>query len=124
MIMKRFAARRIYLSSEQRMLDLHVVELDDSGIVRTVFPLREEISHTEWVSGIIVIAPGFPPRRPEEPFSGYADRLRSQPAAHRSLQPLRHGVHPPQPRYPSFLTTDYTDINAVWAFSPPITQIK
>ena len=62
MIMKRFAARRIYLSSEQRMLDLHVVELDDSGIVRTVFPLREEISHTEWVSGIIVIAPGFPPR--------------------------------------------------------------
>lgn len=81
MIMKRFAARRIYLSNEQRMLDLHVVELDDSGIVRTVFPLREEISHTEWVSGIIVIAPGFPPRRPEEPFSGYADRLRSQPAA-------------------------------------------
>lgn len=115
MIMKRFAARRIYLSSEQRMLDLHVVELDDSGIVRTVFPLREEISHTEWVSGIIVIAPGFPPRRPEEPFSGYADRLRSQPA-----EPL-HAV-----RIAPFnlSATEFTPRSRVIPlFSPPITRI-
>lgn len=79
MTMKRFAARRIYLAREQKMLDFHVVELDERGIVRTVFPLREETSHTEWGSGIIVIAPGFLPRLPGETFADYADRLCSLP---------------------------------------------
>ena len=102
MIMKRFAARRIYLSSEQRMLDLHVVELDDSGIVRTVFPLREEISHTEWVSGIIVIAPGFPPSLPST-----SPPRSSPPTAALSLF-SHHRLHGYKCCVGIF-TTDYTD---------------
>ena len=37
----------------------YVVELEDSGRVRAYFPLKEEISATQWIGGVIIISPMY-----------------------------------------------------------------
>lgn len=73
--MKRFAAHRLYLASEKKMLAMQVVELDEQGDVHLVFPLEEEIRQTEWLGGMIVIAAEMPQHVPDESFSAFLARL-------------------------------------------------
>ncbi len=51
--MKRYAAHYIYLSPE-KTYHLHVIELDEEGKIRDIFPLKEEIESTEFYNGTII----------------------------------------------------------------------
>lgn len=54
--MKRFACHYLYLSAEG-CYSKYVVELEDNDKVKVFFPLKEELSATQWIGGVIVISP-------------------------------------------------------------------
>ena len=51
--MKRYAAHCLYLSPE-KIYHLHVIELNDEGEIRKIFPLTHEIESTAFYNGMIV----------------------------------------------------------------------
>ena len=50
--MKRYAAH--YLYSPEKIYRLHVIELNDEGEIRQIFPLTHEIESTAFYNGTIV----------------------------------------------------------------------
>lgn len=50
--MRRFACHYLYVSADG-CYSKYVVELEDSGRVRAYFPLKEELSATQWIGGEI-----------------------------------------------------------------------
>ena len=54
--MRRFACHYLYVSADG-CYSKYVVELEDSDRVRAYFPLKEEISATQWIGGVIIISP-------------------------------------------------------------------
>ena len=52
--MRRFACHYLYVSADG-CYSKYVVELEDSGRVRAYFPLKEELSATQWIGGVIII---------------------------------------------------------------------
>ena len=56
--MRRFACHYLYVSADG-CYSKYVVELEDSGRVRAYFPLKEEISATQWIGGVIIISPMY-----------------------------------------------------------------
>lgn len=54
--MERFACHCLYNSTEE-CHSKYVVELDENGWVKACFPLKREISSTQWVGGIIILSP-------------------------------------------------------------------
>lgn len=53
--MKRFACHYLYVS-EGGCYSRYVVELEGNGTVSRYFPLKEEISATQWIGGVIVLS--------------------------------------------------------------------
>ena len=53
--MRRFACHYLYVSADG-CYSKYVVELEDSDRVRAYFPLKEEISATQWIGGVIIIS--------------------------------------------------------------------
>ena len=74
--MKRFAANRIYSVPDMEMYRNQVVEIDDTThkVIRT-FRLDEEICHTEWKGGIILLAAVCPRRNAGEDFAAFLQRI-------------------------------------------------
>lgn len=56
--MRRFACHYLYVSADG-CYSKYVVELEDSDRVRAYFPLKEEISATQWIGGVIIISPMY-----------------------------------------------------------------
>lgn len=56
--MRRFACHYLYVSADG-CYSKYVVELEDSGRVRAYFPLKEELSATQWIGGVIIISPMY-----------------------------------------------------------------
>lgn len=54
--MKRFACHQLYVLPDDCYTQ-YVIELKDDGKVHAIFPLKEEISGTEWIGGVIVLSP-------------------------------------------------------------------
>ena len=54
--MRRIACHYLYVSADG-CYSKYVVELEDSARVRAYFPLKEEISATQWIGGVIIISP-------------------------------------------------------------------
>lgn len=54
--MRRFACHYLYVSADG-CYSKYVVELEDNDRVRVYFPLKEELSATQWIGGVIVISP-------------------------------------------------------------------
>ena len=54
--MKRYAAHYIYLSPE-KIYKLHVIELNEDGTIRQLFPLTVEIESTIFINGTLVVCP-------------------------------------------------------------------
>lgn len=77
--MKRFAAHRLYLASERKMLVMQVVELDDLGNVNRIFPLAEEVRQTEWIGGIIVVTAENLQSVRDQSFRVFLSRLSAKP---------------------------------------------
>ena len=75
--MRRYAAHTVW-KSEEPPEHMQVVEVDDSHRVTAVYPLHEELPRTEWVKGIILIAPAFPPLGRRESLHAYWKRLEKQ----------------------------------------------
>ena len=74
--MVRYAAHRVYLQIEGRMLVRQMVELDAEGYVDSLVPFSMEVHHTVWIDGIIIVAP-LPPLSPmsHETFAHYTQRV-------------------------------------------------
>ena len=73
--MKRFACHYLYVSSDG-CYSKYVVELEDTGRVRRYFPLKEELSSTQWVGGIIILSPLYDLEiYPEEKYSDFLKRI-------------------------------------------------
>ncbi len=73
--MKRFACHHFYASADG-CYSQYVVELTDDGRLHTYFPLREEISHTQWLNGIIFLSPHTDVERREgESFDSFLQRV-------------------------------------------------
>lgn len=72
--MRRYAAHTVW-RSEALPEHMQVVEVDDAHRVTAVYPLCKELPHTEWVKGIILIAPAFPPLERRESLHTYWKRL-------------------------------------------------
>ena len=56
--MRRFACHYLYVSADG-CYSKYVVELEDSDRVRAYFPLKEELSATQWIGGVIIISPMY-----------------------------------------------------------------
>ena len=54
--MKRFACHYLYVSAAG-CYSKYVVELEDNGRVGAYFPLKEELSATQWIGGVIIVSP-------------------------------------------------------------------
>lgn len=54
--MKRYAALKLLLPGGA-VLSRHVVEVDTDGRVLCCYPLREEIAFTQWLPGVLMVAP-------------------------------------------------------------------
>lgn len=52
--MKRFAAHYIFLAPDTK-LPLHYVELTDDNRLVGVFPLEQEIAHTSFYNGTLIV---------------------------------------------------------------------
>ena len=61
-------------------LSFPVLELDEAGNVVRIYPLAEEISHTEWLPGMMFVSPFFIERKGSEPFSVFFHRLNQEVA--------------------------------------------
>ena len=72
-MMKRFACHRLYVSADG-CYSKYVVELKEDGRVNVYFPLKEEISATEWIGGGIVLSPY--PELELEPGENFASFLK------------------------------------------------
>ncbi len=53
---RRFACHRLYVSADG-CYSKYVVELKEDESVNRYFPLKEEISATQWIGGVIVLSP-------------------------------------------------------------------
>ena len=74
--MRRFAANRVCIVPEKKILRNQVVEVDEvSHEVLHIFVLEEEIRHTEWLGGMILLASHCPSRDENESFGAYIDRI-------------------------------------------------
>ena len=73
--MKRFAANRVCNLADLTILRNQVVEIDalDRRVIR-VFALEEEIRHTEWLGGILLLADHPLVRKPGESFADFLKR--------------------------------------------------
>ena len=78
--MRRFAANRICIVSENKILRNQVVEIDEvTHEVFRYFPLEEEIQHTEWLGGMILLVAHCPVRKEGETFTELVKRVGSFP---------------------------------------------
>lgn len=84
--MKRFAANRIYRLDTQQEIRNGVVELDDTSheVLRT-YSLEEEIQHTEWLGGLILICKQVPRRNTDEKFATFISRIKAEESSLESL---------------------------------------
>ena len=57
--MRRVATHRVYQVNTGDWLSFPVLELDEAGNVVRIYPLAEEISHTEWLPGMIFVSPSL-----------------------------------------------------------------
>lgn len=56
-MMKKFASHRLYIPHLDLFLRNQVVEIDDNtGIVVSYYPFKEETGFTEWLNGLIVLS--------------------------------------------------------------------
>lgn len=77
--MRAVATHRVYDAEKREILAKQVVELDERGYVTRVYPLTEEVRHTEWLGDLIVLYPQqLPEILPLERFSQYKERITSQ----------------------------------------------
>lgn len=74
--MKRFAANRVCWVSAHELKRNQVVELDNlSHEVLRTFSLQEEVCHTEWIGGIILLAETCPQKMERECFAAFLKRV-------------------------------------------------
>ena len=76
---RRVAANRVLLAGRKEILSNYVLEIDAQGHVVDGYPLAEELSRTEWFSGLIVVSPNLPVRENEETFTSFYERLSAIP---------------------------------------------
>ena len=83
--MKRFAANRIYRLDTQQEVRNGVVELEDTShdVLRT-YGLEEEIQHTEWLGGLILICKQVPRRNTDEKFAAFISRIKAEESSLKS----------------------------------------
>lgn len=79
--MRRVATHRIGDVITGEWLPVSVIELDERGYVSRMYPLQGEISHTEWLPGMILLSPFPVERTPDEPFADFMRRLKRQAAS-------------------------------------------
>ena len=94
--MKRFAANRIYRLDTQQEIRNGVVELEDTSheVLRT-FSLEEEIQHTEWLGGLILICKQVPQQHAHEKFAAFMTRIKAEESSSESSleSTLFHAYH-------------------------------
>lgn len=77
--MRYFAAHRVWIWNRNEMLGICRVGVDDeTRCVKSVEPFDGEVERTEWLGGLIAVAPGCPPRFEGEPFARYKARALSE----------------------------------------------
>lgn len=73
--MRRVATHRVYDLMTSQWMSFPVIELGEDGRVCRVYPLTGEISHTEWLPGVILLSPCPVSRRADEAFSVFIERI-------------------------------------------------
>lgn len=73
--MRRIAAQRLLLAATGELLSRHAVEMDGEGEVIRWYPFSGEIAHTEWLNGLLVLAPAQITLLPEETFEAFRRRI-------------------------------------------------
>lgn len=73
--MRRFACHHLYVSPVDCCVK-YVVEIGENDRVNVCFPLKEEISATRWIGGVIILSP-FPELEicAEESFISFLKRV-------------------------------------------------
>lgn len=77
-MIRRIAVHRVWKASDSSWHAMQVVEVEtDTHRVCRMYPFVEEIRHTEWWGGMIIVSPVVP-RMPEpgETFEAYTTRIR------------------------------------------------
>ncbi len=76
-IWKRFASNRLCSLAGGEISRNQVVEVEvPEGRVLRIFTLEEEIRHTEWLGGMILLSSHFPVRKENESFAEFRERER------------------------------------------------
>ena len=73
--MRRVATHRAYDLITSHWISFPVIELDENGCVCRIYSLTEEISHTEWLPGMILLSPCPINKGVEEEFSMFIKRV-------------------------------------------------
>lgn len=73
--MMKLASHRIYDARLSRLYSFQVLERGKDGTFR-IYPFREEISGTEWLPGMLILAPFAVTRVPGEGFRDFLTRLK------------------------------------------------
>lgn len=72
--MRRVATHRAYDLMTSQWMSFPVIELGEDGKVCRIYPLTGEISHTEWLPGVILLSPCPVSRCADEVFSVFIER--------------------------------------------------
>lgn len=84
-MLKHFAANRVYVTTDGTMVRNGVVDVDSqSHRVANLFCLEEEMRHTEWLGGIILLCSERPSRLNGEGFDAFLTRINKK---ERTLKP-------------------------------------
>ena len=92
--MRRVATHRAYDLMTSQWVFSPVIELDEDGSVCRIYPLTEEISHTEWLPGVILLSPCSVSKRVGEGFSMFIERITSVVSVHTDTPKHAYWIYP------------------------------
>ena len=95
--MTRYAAHKVLILPEAKLLNRAVVEIDHEHGVSDVFVLTEEIHHTVWMDGLIVVSACRPSLQDkDEPLPLFVERMKRETEAAQSSAAVSYAyyIHP------------------------------
>lgn len=102
--MRRFACHYLYVSQKDCYAK-YVVEINEDSRVSAYFPLKEEISATQWIGGIIILSPFLELEfHAKEPFHSFLKRVTVETAR------LQYAWHI---TYFDFAKKDFTNLSTM-----------
>ncbi|WP_300726724.1 hypothetical protein [uncultured Bacteroides sp.] len=87
--MRRIATHKLIGPHTAEILSHQVIELDDEGVVCGLFSFEKEISHTEWLPGLIILSAYPVSRNSGESFLCWKERIELEYSSETSSSVLR-----------------------------------